>query len=171
MRRSRLGWLRALFSPPPLRPPGARAEREFAALCIRCGRCVSACPYKSLVPAGWEYGSEAGTPMVQARSVPCYLCMDCPPVCPSGALDPITDKHAVRMGLAEVNPDTCYTFLGVLCRTCVDACPLGEAALIQNGELRPVVLRGCVGCGICEKVCPTIEPAIVVRAATGGVLP
>lgn len=169
--RSRFGWLRALLAPAPLRPPGARPEREFAALCIRCGRCVAVCPYRSLVPAGWAYGPEAGTPVVVARSVPCYLCMECPPVCPSGALDPITDKRAVRMGVAEVNPATCYAHLGILCRTCVDECPLGAAALGQDGQLRPQVREGCVGCGVCEKVCPTPEPAIVVRPATGGVRP
>ncbi len=167
VRFSRFAWLRARLVAPPLRPPGARPEREFTGLCIRCGRCAAVCPYRSLVPAGWEYGRHAGTPVVLPRSVPCYLCMECPPVCPSGALDPITDKRAVRMGLAEVNPNTCYAFLGILCRTCVDECPLGEAALIQDGQLRPVVLPGCVGCGVCEKVCPTLEPAIVVRAARG----
>jgi MauM/NapG family ferredoxin protein len=167
-RRSRRGWLGRLFAPPPLRPPGARPEPEFAALCIRCGRCVEACPYRSLVPAGWTHGPEAGTPIVVAKDVPCYLCMKCPPVCPTGALDPITDKRAVRMGLAVVNEETCYAFQGILCRTCVDECPLAEEAIVQDGQLRPVVKSGCVGCGICERVCPVSVPAIVVRPGTGG---
>lgn len=153
----------------PLRPPGARPEAEFAALCIRCGRCVEVCPYRSLVPAGWRHGPDAGTPIVVAKDVPCYLCMKCPPVCPTGALDPITDKRAVRMGVAVVNEESCWAFQGILCRTCVDECPLAEEAIVQDGELRPVVKQGCVGCGICEAVCPAHEPAIVVRAATGGV--
>jgi ferredoxin-type protein NapG len=66
---SRRGWLRRLFAQPPLRPPGARPEDEFAALCIRCNRCVEVCPYKTLVPAGWRHGLEDGTHMVVAGAV------------------------------------------------------------------------------------------------------
>jgi NAD-dependent dihydropyrimidine dehydrogenase PreA subunit len=89
--------------------------------------------------------------------------MLCPSACPTGALDRITDKREVRMGIARVNTDTCYAFNYILCRTCVDECPLGRAALDQDAQLRPVVRNACVGCGICEKVCPAPEPAIVVR--------
>jgi len=28
--------------------------------------------------------------------------------------------------------------------------------------MKPEILDGCVGCGVCEMVCPTSEPAIVV---------
>ena len=31
-----------------LRPPGALDERDFLARCIKCGRCIEACPYKAL---------------------------------------------------------------------------------------------------------------------------
>ncbi len=163
MRASRRGFLSFVLARPPLRPPGARPEGEFAALCIRCNRCVAACPYKTLKPASWIYGERAGTPLVVAREVPCYLCMACPPVCPTGALEPITDKRAVRMGVAVVDPQTCFAHQGILCRTCVDECPLEGEAIYQNGELKPVVTDRCVGCGVCEKVCPAPEVAIVVR--------
>jgi formate hydrogenlyase subunit 6/NADH:ubiquinone oxidoreductase subunit I len=94
--------------------------------------------------------------------------MLCPPVCPTGALDPITDKRDVRMGIAVVNTDTCYAFKYILCRTCVDECPLGRSALDQDADLKPVVKDGCVGCGICERVCPAPEPAIVIRPGSRG---
>ncbi len=42
------------------------------------------------------------------------------------------------------------------CRLCVDACPMGEAALAIDAAGHPVLRReGCVGCGVCLHVCPT----------------
>jgi MauM/NapG family ferredoxin protein len=163
MKLSRRFLLELLFPPPPLRPPGAKDERAFLSLCIRCNRCVAACPYGTLKPAPLGAGAGAGTPLVEAREVPCYLCMACPPVCPTGALEPITDKRAVRMGVAVVDQLTCYAHQGILCRTCVDECPLEGEAIFQDQQLRPVVTEKCVGCGVCEKVCPVAEPAIVVK--------
>ncbi|MDH5472477.1 MAG: 4Fe-4S ferredoxin, partial [Gammaproteobacteria bacterium] len=37
-------------------------------------------------------------------------------------------------------------------------------------SMKPVVLEGCVGCGVCEMICPTEPAAIVIEArATGAV--
>jgi MauM/NapG family ferredoxin protein len=158
---SRGAWLRGLFAPPPLRPPGARAEPRFTALCIRCGRCLAACAPRALQPAGAAHGVDAGTPMVVAREEPCVLCMACPPACPSGALDPaLRDPRAVRMGRARVIGELCYAFQGILCRTCVDECPFEGEAIVQDADLRPVVTERCVGCGICEARCPAPDVAI-----------
>jgi NAD-dependent dihydropyrimidine dehydrogenase PreA subunit len=91
--------------------------------------------------------------------------MRCPPACPTGALDPgLTDPRAVRMGRARVLADRCFAHLGVLCRTCVDECPL-EGAIAQDAELRPVVTDRCAGCGICEARCPAQDAAIVIVPA------
>ncbi len=155
--------LRRLAARPPLRPPGALPEAAFAARCIRCGRCAAACPYRALVPAGWEHGLEAGTPAVAARRAPCFLCMRCPPLCPTGALEPLADPRRVRMGIARIDERACYAFQGVVCRTCVDQCPLAGEAIRHDGELRPVVTDRCAGCGVCEHRCPAPGAAIRVE--------
>jgi Pyruvate/2-oxoacid:ferredoxin oxidoreductase delta subunit len=66
------------------------------------------------------------------------------------------------MGRARVLADACYAHQGILCRTCVDECPLEGEAILQDAELRPVVTDRCVGCGVCEARCPAAEPAIRV---------
>jgi ferredoxin-type protein NapG len=42
-------------------------------------------------------------------------------------------------------------------------CPPKHAIELQNidGNMTPVILDGCVGCGVCEMVCP-VEPAVIV---------
>ncbi len=162
-RRSGAGLLGRWLAPAPLRPPGALAEDDFAARCIRCGRCIEVCPYRALRPAGARLGLEAGTPFVSPREAPCHLCMRCPPACPTGALEPLREPGRVRMGLAVVDRDRCYAHLGIVCRSCVDACPLGAAAIRQDEDLRPVVTDGCAGCGVCEFRCPAEGSAIRVR--------
>ncbi len=54
-----------------LRPPGALAERDFAAACIKCGQCVQACPYDTLRLARAEDSVPIGTPHLVPRELPC----------------------------------------------------------------------------------------------------
>lgn len=57
----------------------------------------------------------------------------------------------------------------------VNQCPPKKAIELvafesDNGKaaLKPEVLEGCVGCGVCEMVCPTEPPAIVIDARVHG---
>lgn len=57
------------------------------------------------------------------------------------------------------------------CNLCVSECPVGGAIRMESlqtadGKTRrqPVVLEPCVGCGVCEMVCPTEQPCIVIEA-------
>ena len=137
-----------------LRPPGAVPEEIFPAKCIRCGRCVEVCPYRSILMLDIRAGVHAGTPLVEAENIPCYLCMKCVDVCPTGSLTRVS-QEATRMGLAVVDKFSCTSWSGtILCRTCYDKCPFPEKA-IRLDQLKPVVVTDhCTGCGLCTTGCP-----------------
>lgn len=164
-----------------IRPPGAVAEDEFLAACVRCGLCVQACPWQTLQLAATDGPVAAGTPYFRAREVPCEMCDDipCQRACPTGALVPTLARIAdSRMGLARLSrPEGCYSFIGAAkCDSCWGACPLqGRAITMQRGRTRlggfftPTVDDAvCTGCGKCEKACIAEEPAITVTASRDG---
>ncbi|MDR0233840.1 MAG: 4Fe-4S dicluster domain-containing protein [Zoogloeaceae bacterium] len=50
-----------------------------------------------------------------------------------------------------------------LCDLCVTECPIEDAIALEadaDGRFRPVVREQCVGCGVCEMICPA-EPAAI----------
>jgi ferredoxin-type protein NapG len=158
-----------------LRPPGALAEADFAAACIKCGQCVHACPYDTLRLARAQDGAPIGTPFFTPRRVPCYMCTDfpCVPACPTGALDPeFGDIADARMGLAVIDEESCLSWQGLRCEVCYRVCPVKDGAitiqthprqLSRHAMFVPVVhSRACTGCGMCEEACPTDEAAIRV---------
>jgi MauM/NapG family ferredoxin protein len=149
----------------PLRPPGAVEEGSFEKHCIRCRKCAQACPYDAIGIVHGERGLKMGTPYIYPREIPCYLCEDfpCIEVCPTQALEPVADKRDVRMGIAVIDQSTCFPYNGILCRACYERCPIYREAVILKSELYPeVVKEHCVGCGICENVCPTEPKSIFV---------
>lgn len=141
-----------------LRPPGAVPEETFPAKCIRCGRCVEVCPYRSIRMLDIRFGIHAGTPLIEAEKIPCYLCMKCVDVCPTGSLERV-EQAETRMGLAIINKFHCAAWIGTtLCRTCYDKCPYPEQA-ISLKELKPIVHEtACTGCGLCTHACPVTTP-------------
>ena len=165
-----------------LRPPGALKEEDFLKTCIKCGLCVEACPYDTLLLAKPGDNKPLGTPYFVARDIPCYMCPDitCVPVCPTGALDEssvttdgVLDINVADMGLAVIDDNSCIAFWGIQCDACYRACPLlGEAITIEYSKnertgkhafMKPVVQTDvCTGCGMCEQACVTEKPAIFI---------
>jgi ferredoxin-type protein NapG len=164
-----------------LRPPGALAEADFLAACVRCGLCVRDCPYKTLQLADLGDPVATGTPYFTARAVPCEMCEDIPCVkaCPTGALDhALTDINAARMGLAAlVDHESCLNFLGLRCDVCYRVCPVIDKAITLESQHNPrsdrhamllptVHSDACTGCGKCERSCVLPQPAIKVFPIT-----
>ena len=153
---------------PPLRPPGAAAEHDFLKLCVRCGQCVEACPHNSLALLG-GFGRARRTPYISPAQMPCYLCMKCPPACPTGALDAaVRDMRGARMGQAYILKDRCHNYTdGTICMTCYDRCPLRGSAVVLSSGIVPAITTACVGCGVCEYVCPVKAVEVLAASATG----
>lgn len=161
--------LRPLFLRPLLRPPGALPESDFLAACVRCGQCVAACPFDTLLLAGDGAGEARGTPCVAAERIPCYLCrghdgLKCIDACPTGALRPVENNYAIRMGTAVIVEEICLAYNSVVCRSCWHACPFPDEAIRFDDRLRPVVDEEfCIGCGLCTHACPTAPTSIPIR--------
>lgn len=189
-----------------LRPPGAIAEPEFLAACIKCGQCVQVCPVKAIKLADAEDGYGLGVPYIDARAQACDFSCDavqCVLACPTGALaHDLSKKEEVRMGIARLsNPEGCLArqgrgftgaargadFPGIhryaeidrwkpiriaehpydlpVCDLCVRECPIKDAIALEpmgEGRFTPVVRQACVGCGMCEMICPAETAAITV---------
>ena len=165
-----------------LRPPGALDEKDFLSTCIKCGMCVEACPFDTLVLAKPGSNKPLGTPYFEPRDIPCYMCTDipCVPVCPTGALDESSvttngelDINKSKMGVAIIDTKNCIAFWGIQCDACYRACPLLDEALYLKYEknertgkhafLKPIVNSDiCTGCGLCERACVTKKPSIIV---------
>ena len=162
-----------------LRPPGARNEEDFLALCERCGQCVQSCPTGFIQPAALEAGVIGiWTPVVSGKAGYCeWTCHRCTQVCPSKAIEKLTlkEKQRFRIGTAVIDRDRCYTYAdGFNCTACQERCPTPEKAIrfrpaeVWNYQGKRSVVNQvyvnpdlCTGCGICEYFCPrTDAPAI-----------
>lgn len=143
---------------PVLRPPGAVSEAAFLDACTRCGDCISACPHGAITLAPARLRGAADTPMVDPAKQPCLLCEDTPCItaCQPGALRPVP---RIEMGVASIDTLSCLAHQGGFCSTCVEHCPEPGAIETSGGKPR-VVTELCVGCGVCQHVCPAPMNAI-----------
>ncbi len=130
-------------------------EHDYPGKCIRCGRCAEVCPYHCITQLDIRAGLSAGTPIIKVEELPCYLCMKCVHVCPTGALQPVSQQDT-RVGLAVIDQHSCVAWQPdsmLMCKTCYNVCPFRDAA-IRLDEFRPVVNeKYCTGCGICTHAC------------------
>ncbi|WP_350454423.1 4Fe-4S dicluster domain-containing protein [Slackia heliotrinireducens] len=188
-----VGGLRYVGSVPQVRPPGGQDEDHLIAACIRCNRCVEACPMQVIVPSRIEYGILGmRTPRLEFSENPpgdmdgiafCDFCAEanddvplCVQVCPTEALK-VPEGEVVEdtiLGIAELDKDLCMAYRSGFCAFCHDACieARGEeaAAIYYVGSedgtsMLPVVdAERCNGCGACESVCVSIQDGSVVNA-------
>jgi ferredoxin len=167
-----------------LRPPGVQGEREFLSMCVRCGECMKVCIQNALQPALMESGYEG---MFSPRLIPrigyCeFNCTLCGQVCPTGAISKLSleEKQKFVIGRAYFNKNRCLPFSeNTPCIVCEEHCPTFDKAIKFKEVLKPdgmgndvtlkqpyVIKDLCIGCGICEKVCPIDgESAIRVMSA------
>jgi ferredoxin-type protein NapG len=141
-----------------LRPPGAAAEALFLERCTKCNDCAKACPYGSIT-----FHPQDGTPVIFADQIPCYLCEDMPCVaaCATEALIPIEGREQIRMGLAVVSHRVCTAGQG--CHACASKCPTDALSMDFDSQRLVVTAERCVGCGLCEQVCRTVNDRVAIR--------
>jgi polyferredoxin len=172
------------YNPALVRPPGARLERDFLQRCTSCGVCMKVCPTGGLQPTWAEAGLEGlWTPRLVPRIGQCdYTCNLCGQVCPTEAIQPLTveEKQKVRIGLASFDITRCIPYAYAReCTVCEEHCPIPDKAIYvipteivtRSGEKKTVKqphvdVEKCIGCGICENVCPFKDsPGVRVTSA------
>ena len=145
-------------------PPGASNAQNFFSKCSACHMCISNCPTKVIVAAGFENGfAGLSKPKLDfSRSHCAYECNICTGVCPSGALKylPLPLKQVTAIGLVTLDSSDkteCIPYKQKTdCGACAEHCPTGAVYMQKHGDVfvPRIRKRYCIGCGICENVCP-----------------
>ena len=142
-----------------LRPPGAVSESLFLERCTACGDCVEACPHDSI-----QVSEQDERPVIFPDHVPCYVCEDFPCImaCETEALLSVSGGITeVNMGVAKVRHRMCTAPQG--CNACVSKCPTGAIQMDFSSFAITVDEARCVGCGICEYVCGSVNDRLAIK--------
>jgi polyferredoxin len=157
-----------------IRPPGALQEDEFVDRCVRCSECMKVCPTNGLQPALTEAGIEGlWTPVLIPRIGECTQnCNLCSQVCSTQAISPfeIAEKTHIYIGRAVIDRSHCIAWNSdKQCLVCDECCSYHAVGWKNvDGVRRPFIdEHKCVGCGICENVCP-IQPVAAIRVFSFG---
>lgn len=158
-----------------LYPPGAQSQADFLSRCIKCGKCIEACPWQALRPASLDSQASVGAPTFDMTSRACRLCEDFPCVeaCPTKALRDIETRADVNIGYAKIDEEICLAHQGMRCEVCYRVCPLiDEAISIEFESIEgdtthmkfiPVINKEvCAGCGLCVERCVVRDPHIAI---------
>lgn len=170
------GGFRYLPAKSLVRPPGGQDEERLISACIRCERCVEACPKNALLPAHVESGILAArTPTTDFDIGWCDFCEEshggepqCVRCCPTQALklDEDATPETTIIGKAVLIKDWCLAwarFNG--CRFCYDECPY-EAIMLDEHDRPVIVLDNCNGCGACQNACVSLQEGSIAEGAT-----
>jgi formate hydrogenlyase subunit 6/NADH:ubiquinone oxidoreductase subunit I len=112
-----------------------------------------------------------------------FACNACGQVCPTAAIPPLSlaEKRTAIIGHAYIDRSRCLPWASDRnCIVCEEMCPLPKKAIVleeveaTGDDGRPlrlkrphVIIKHCIGCGICENRCPlNSESAIRVYAPT-----
>lgn len=171
-----MGGLKVVPADARVRPPGGQDEDHMLASCIRCERCVEACPKQALTPAHIEDGI-IGTrmPVANFDAGWCDFCSEsndgrplCVEHCPTQALRLPDNAQAETtiIGKATIITDWCLAYSKYNgCRFCYDACPY--EAIELDAHNRPVVVDDvCNGCGACQNACVSMQEGSIAEGAT-----
>jgi ferredoxin len=153
-----------------IRPPGFVSAVRFSDHCTACQLCVSACPSHVLQPSSLEFGvANLLKPQMNFNDSYCsYDCNRCGEVCPSGAIQALSqpEKKRTRVGLAKVNQSHCLVNTRqAACTICIRRCPTKAIETIPFGNnlhMPKVNVLLCIGCGRCEYECPA-EPERAIK--------
>ena len=159
-----------------LRPPGALAEENLLAACIKCGQCVQVCPVQAIRLADVDEGFGVGVPLIDAREQACDFSCDalsCILACPTGALShDLAAKEEVRMGVARlVRPETCLARKGDPFRGRARGGGFrGRLRYPEVDRWNPLLVRDHPYdldlCDLCVRQCPIGEAAIGLEPLT-----
>jgi len=154
----------------PVTPPGSISYAHFESKCTACHLCVTQCPSHVLRPAGLQHGfSYMLKPYMSFNDSFCnYACTDCAKVCPTGAIQPITeeDKKTIQVGIARLHLNHCIVQTEeTSCGACSEHCTTQAVHMVPyKGTLTIPQIEPelCIGCGGCESICPVRPQRAIV---------